>query len=210
MLLLAAGSELLDAWKSSDNSELLGKPLLELLPLEAEGALLENKLKMPEADVLDKDAETEAVPFNRDSEAVVLVGLGETLEFEADKELADTVIEPDVVVELVDKLKVVELAKPEVVVRLASRLEAEADDELGAVVDIPTLSALMMSAAFGIVSMLELVLLVVPTYLFCNSIDNGLKMRSRYHREDARVNHSQILGSIHTKVRVYHATLLKW
>lgn len=47
---------------------------------------------------------------------------------------------------------VVELASDEVrlepVVRLARRLDAEADDELGAAVDTPTLSALMISAAY--------------------------------------------------------------
>lgn len=149
LLLLAAGSELLDeVWKASDTSELLGKPLLELLPLEAEGTLPEEKLEMPEVDVLDKDAEAEVVTFNGENEVVVVVILKGTLELKANKDVADTVNVPDVVVELADRLKVVELVRPEVVIRLARRLEAEADDELGAAVDTPTLSALMISAAF--------------------------------------------------------------
>lgn len=53
---------------------------------------------------------------------------------------------------LEDAADVVEFASDEdtldPVVRLARRLDAEADDELGAAVDTPTLSALIMSAAY--------------------------------------------------------------
>ncbi|KAL8774483.1 MAG: hypothetical protein Q9209_000856 [Squamulea sp. 1 TL-2023] len=65
--------------------------------------------------------------------------------------------EVDIDARLADRLEtkgddVVALASVDVtldpVVRLARRLDAEADDELGAALETPTLSALMMSAAF--------------------------------------------------------------
>lgn len=148
VLLLATCPRLPDEiWRPPDTGELLGKPLLKLLLPEAAGTPLEETLKPPEVDVLENEADTEAVPFGRENEAVVFVSLEETLELEADEERADIVNVPGVV-ELVDRLKLVELVRPEVVVKFARRLDAEADDELGATVGTPTLSALMMSAAF--------------------------------------------------------------
>lgn len=66
------------------------------------------------------------------------------------KEEADVDVGPKTLEDAADD--VVKLASDEdmldPVVRLARRLDAEADDELGAAVDTPTLSALIMSAAY--------------------------------------------------------------
>lgn len=58
-------------------------------------------------------------------------------------ELADGMADVDAVDAAVDR------TVAEVVVKLARRLDAEAEDELGADVDTPTLSALIISAAFS-------------------------------------------------------------
>lgn len=85
-----------------------------------------------------------------------VLGLSETLELKADDELGDDVDVTEIVrfpkkdEAVADAATTLDLdvATLEVVVKFARRLEAEADDELGAAVDTPTLSALMISAAF--------------------------------------------------------------
>lgn len=47
-------------------------------------------------------------------------------------------------------------------------------------------------------------------HLFRNSVDHGLQMCSRYHREDPGVHHSQVLRAIHSKMRIHYSTLLQW
>ncbi len=48
------------------------------------------------------------------------------------------------------------------------------------------------------------------TNLFRNSVDYGLQMCSRYHREDSGVHNSQVLCTVHSKMGIHYSTLLKW
>lgn len=81
-------------------------------------------------------------------EAAVLKELLEAAKLDVPDE--DTVDNAVLAVKFAKKLEVIAeeaVVTPDVVVRLPRRLEAEADEELGAAIDTPTLSALMMSAA---------------------------------------------------------------
>lgn len=100
---------------------------------------------------MPEEAVDDVVLFDRArAEAEVAIRPRETPELEAEAGVGDPVNVTDVAVVFATKLEVVAdgiAVAPDVVVRLARRLEAEADEELGAAADTPTLSALMMSAA---------------------------------------------------------------
>ncbi|KAL8777694.1 MAG: hypothetical protein Q9203_002396 [Teloschistes exilis] len=89
-----------------------------------------------ELDVVDTDVKT------RLEDCVVAFGK-RTEELDVDVEFETEYEDEFDEVELLDRV----LVLVEAVVRLAKRLEADADEELGAGVEAPTLSALTMSAA---------------------------------------------------------------
>ena len=117
-----------------------------LVPEEFDTVELELIVEETSADVEDVDEED------------VNVRAVERLEDVADDDLgldsADDVFEP--------------------VLKLATMLDAEADDELGAAVDTPKLSALIMSAACFMVLANVILISYHRNYLFCNCIDYRL------------------------------------
>lgn len=158
MLPVVPDTGLLDGvCESTDNGRLLANSLLEVPITGLEAAAAETVteeviLVASSDDVTDKSVLFEGKTDDVEAE----VGLEETLELDAKVVLEDTVDELEVPVRSMDELNVVadavielgtEVVATEDVVRLARRLEAEADDELGAAVETPTLSALMISAA---------------------------------------------------------------
>lgn len=134
-------------------------PLLKMPVTELEAGAVDTKLELVSL-VASREGVTDTAVLSEEKtdEAKAEVGSEETLELEANAVLEETIEELEVVVRSTDELAVVddvvvvldaEVVTAEDVVRLARRLEAEADDELVAAVETPTLSALMISAACG-------------------------------------------------------------
>ncbi|KAL8870413.1 MAG: hypothetical protein Q9174_003538 [Haloplaca sp. 1 TL-2023] len=113
---------------------LLEEPELDDTPIEVLLEVATEELVSLEDITLDEDASTDVVELAKKEAAPDAVS-------RLDKALAEVAVEA--VLEDDEELDTTEL-----VVKLARRLEAEADDELGAAGETPILSALMISAAY--------------------------------------------------------------
>lgn len=154
LLVVEETSRLLDVPDLVDAWGLVNDPVCEMLETEFAFGITEAMLDTAEI-VMIEDAVDDAVSL--DCKDAVMVA-----EVEAELDVGGKVDEATEVLDIVGRL-VVEFAREmadvdpldtavdrlgsDDVVRLARRLDADADDELGAAVDRPTLSALIMSAA---------------------------------------------------------------